>query len=64
MKLPNEMIAQLDGRMTFEEMTREEKTKEIKWCIERCEMNKYEYPEKSRYYSSQIRQLKLLLDRM
>ena len=64
MELPNEIIAQLDGLKAFEEMTREEKTREIKWCIERCEMNRYEYPERSRYYTSQIRQLKSLLEKM
>ncbi|MBR1984106.1 MAG: hypothetical protein IKA31_00020 [Clostridia bacterium] len=60
MKLPNELICQLDGLKPFEDMTIEEKINELNWCIERCEMNRCENPEKSKYYSSQLKRLKIL----
>lgn len=60
MTLPNELRAQLDGR-DWNDMSSAEQRVEIKWCIERCEMNLYEYPERRRYYTSQIRELKKML---
>lgn len=60
MELPNELKVQLDGR-DWEEMNPAEKKVEIDWCIERCEINADEYPEKRRYFTSQIRALKKLL---
>ena len=61
MKIPNELLVQLDGQKPFNDMTKEEQTREVKWCLERCEVNREEYPENKRYYSQQIRALKLLL---
>lgn len=61
-KIPNELIAQLDGQKQFDEMTTAEKLREIDWCIERCEMNAQD--EKPRYYKSQIAQLKRLREKV
>lgn len=55
MTLPNELVAQLDGQKSFEEMTTEEKLREINWCIARCEMNAED--ENTRYYKIQINKL-------
>ena len=63
MKLPNELVAQIDG-INFETLSKEEKIKEIDWCIDRCDMNFYEYPEKRRYYINQIKLLKKLKTEM
>ena len=60
MKLPNELLVQLDGR-NFDELSKIAKCVEINWCIERCEMNREEYPESRSYYSRQVSALKRLL---
>lgn len=59
MKLPDELVVQLDGKI-FEQLKREEKLKEIDWCIERCYLNLYEYgdePEERAKYKQNIKQL-------
>ena len=59
MKLPNELVVQLDGK-NFEQLNREEKLKEVNWCIERCYTNLDEYgdePEERAKYKKNIKQL-------
>lgn len=59
-QMPNELIAQLDGR-NYEQLTKEEKIKEIKWCLDRCYMNMEDEPEKARYYKKNIKDLNTML---
>ena len=58
--LPNELVIQLDGQKLFDEMTKEEKLREIEYCIERCYMN-YEDDDLDRQYlNRQVKHLEKL----
>lgn len=59
-QMPNELIVQLDGRM-YCLLTREEKIKEIKHCIDRCYMNMEDELEKTRYFKKNIKDLQIML---
>lgn len=59
-QMPNELIVQLYGR-DYKQLTKEEKIKEIKWCLDRCYMNMEDEPEKTRYYKKNINDLNIML---
>lgn len=63
MKLPNELLVQIEGK-NFDDMSRDRKLAEVNWCMERCGMNRSEYPEKSKYYTCQISALRKLLNKL
>ena len=67
MQIPNELLVQLQARFNkanieqeWQNLSKEEKTKEINYCIDRCYASLYEYEEKYTYYKRQITMLNKL----
>ena len=57
-KLPNELLVQVEKAENFWKMSSLQRLNEVNWCLERCYTNAEEYPEKRRYMHQQIKELK------